>query len=156
MEYIRNISLAAVLILIAGAASAYAQEVSASIAAPNLKRGTTVKGEIVLTIPEGYHVNSNSPSSEFAIPTTAVVTSPGLAISGPTFPAGEDQKFAFSEDPINVYEGRVVFPFEVKVPRRAKLSDIEIKIKVRYQACTNEVCYPPRNKEVLLKASIVR
>ena len=46
------------------------------------------------------------------------------------------------------------FRFTVTVPASYKGKTVSVKATVRYQACTNEVCYPPKNKEVILTARV--
>lgn len=147
------ISLALLLTLAAGIASeTSAQSVTGSIG--SVSRGKSVRGTIVLSIPGGLHVNSNRPSSEYAIPTSVRLTTTGGRVSGVTYPRGKNRKFQFSEDTINVYDGRVSFPFTLTVPAGYRGSSIKVRAVVRYQACTNEVCYPPRNKEITLTAQV--
>lgn len=130
---------------------AKAQTVNGSIA--TLKRGSTTTGTITLSIPSGLHVNSNNPGSEYAIPTTVSVTSPGVKVSI-TYPRGKNRKFSFSEDTINVYDGRATFGFSVKVPANFKGNTAKFRVVVRYQACTDEVCYQPKSKEITLTANV--
>jgi hypothetical protein len=107
-----------------------------------------------MTIPGGLHVNSNRPSSEYAIPTVVSVRGSGVKVTGVTYPRGKNRKFQFSENPINVYEGRVNFPFAVTVPAGFRGNAIKVIATVRYQACTDEVCYPPKTKNVTLTARV--
>ena len=141
-------------VLILGIVSTYGQSVSGSITGGSVTRGGSAKGSIVLTIPGGLHVNSSRPASEYAIPTTVRLSGAGVRISGPTFPRGVNRKFQFSENTINVYEGTVRFPFTVTVPTGFKGDTVRLRAVVRYQACTDEVCYPPRNKEITITASV--
>jgi hypothetical protein len=134
------------------AAEANAQSVSGSIG--TLKRGSTVKGTVTLTIPGGLHVNSNRPGSEYAVPTTVSVTSPGIKVSV-TYPRGKNRKFSFSEDTINVYDGRTTFGFSVTVPANFKGKTAKFRVAVRYQACTDEVCYAPKTKIITLTANVM-
>jgi len=108
----------------------------------------------MLSIPGGLHVNSNRPNSEYAIPTTARVSGTGVRVSGVTFPRGKNRKFQFSENSINVYDGTVRFPFTVTVPATFKGNIVRVRAVVRYQACTDEVCYPPKSKEITLTARV--
>ena len=55
----------------------------------------------------------------------------------------------------NVYEGRTTFPFTVTVPASFRGNTIRVTVAVRYQACTDEVCYPPRTKNLVLTARVV-
>ena len=141
-------------VLILGIVSTYGQSVSGSITGGSVTRGGSAKGSIVLTIPGGLHVNSSRPASEYAIPTTVRLSGAGVRISGPTFPRGVNRKFQFSENTINVYEGTVRFPFTVTVPTGFKGDTVRLRAVVRYQACTDEVCYPPRNKEITITARV--
>lgn len=129
-----------------------AQTVSGSIGA--VKRGGTTTGRIVINIPGGLHVNSNRPSSEFAIPTVVRVSAKGAKTSGVTYPRGRNRKFAFSEDTINVYEGKTAFGFKLTVPADYKGNVVKVRATVRYQACTDEVCYAPKTKEITLTANV--
>lgn len=143
-----------IAILLAGSLSASGQTVSGSIAGDSVTKGRAAKGTVVLSIPGGLHVNSNRPNSEYSIPTTVRLTAQGARVSGATFPRGVNRKFQFSESTINVYEGTVRFPFTVTVPAAFKGSTVRVRAVVRYQACTDEVCYPPRTKEVTLTANV--
>jgi len=141
-------------VLILGIISAHGQTVSGSITGGSVVRRGSAKGAIVLSIPGGLHVNSSRPASEYAIPTTVRLSGAGVRISGPTFPRGVNRKFQFSENTINVYEGTVRFPFTVTVPTGFKGDTVRLRAVVRYQACTDEVCYPPRNKEITITARV--
>lgn len=136
------------------AAPASAQTVSGSIGKGIVERGDKVSGSVVLSIPSGLHVNSNRPSSEYAIPTSIRLTGTGVKLSGVSYPRGKDKKFQFSERPINVYEGRAVFPFTVSVPENFRGNFVRVRAVVRFQACTEEVCYAPKTQEVTLTAKV--
>ncbi len=131
-----------------------AQTVSGSIGKGTISRGTTARGSIVLDIPGGLHVNSNSPNSKYAIPTVVKVSGTSITLGGVSYPRGKNRKFSFSDDTINVYEGRTVFGFNVNVPKGFKGNTIRVRATVRYQACTDEVCYAPKTKEVTLTARV--
>ncbi len=138
------------LFLAEGAANA--QTVSGSIGA--VTRGGSTKGTIVISIPGGLHVNSNRPNSQYAIPTTVKITAVGAKFGAINYPKGKNRKFQFSEDMLNVYEGTVSFSFNFTVPANFKGNVVKVRAVVRYQACTDEVCYPPKTKEVTLTAKI--
>ena len=141
-------------VLMMGVGAASSQTVTGAIGNGSVSRGSTARGSVVLSIPGGLHVNSNRPASEYAIPTTVRLTGTGVRVGRPTFPRGTNRKFQFSENLINVYEGTVRFPFTVNVPAGFKGDTIRVRAVVRYQACTDEVCYPPRTKEITLTARV--
>lgn len=133
---------------------AQAQSVTGSIAEGTVKRGTVARGKVVLTIPEDLHVNSNAPNSKYAIPTTVKLTATGIRLGPVIYPKGKTKRFSFSDTPINVYDGKVEFGFTVTVPRVFKGDSLEVKATVRYQACNDEVCFPPRTREILISARV--
>lgn len=147
-------SIMGLLFLAGSALQANAQSVSGSIGNGTVTRGKAVRGTIVLSVPGGLHVNSNRPGNEYQIPTTVRLSGEGAKVSGATYPRGKNRKFGFSESAINVYEGRTTFPFTVTVPANFKGNTIKVRATVRYQACSNEVCYPPKSKEVTLTARV--
>lgn len=131
---------------------AKAQTISGSIGA--VKRGNSTKGTIVMNIPSGLHVNSNRPNTEYAIPTAVNLSAAGVKVGTVAYPRGRNRKFEFSDDTLNVYENRAVFNFNVTVPAGFKGNTIKVRAVVRYQACTDQVCYPPKNKEITLTATV--
>lgn len=143
------------LVLAVSASEASAQTVSGSIGNGTVAKGARARGTIVLSIPGHLHVNSSKPSSEYLIATSIRLSGGnGARVSGVTYPRGVNRKFQFSETPINVYEGTVRFPFTVTVPANFKGNTISVRAVVRYQACTDEICYPPKSREITLPARV--
>lgn len=151
----RTAFLFAVILFVGFAYGVTAQSVTGSIAKGTVTRGTAARATVVLNIPGGLHVNSNRPTGEYAIPTTVNATAHGAKIGGISYPRGRDRKFSFSEHPINVYEGRAAFGFNVTVPAGYKGTTITVRVTVKYQACTNEVCYAPKSKAITLTAKVI-
>lgn len=138
----------------AGGPSVNAQTVSGSLGNGSVARGSTARGSIVLNIPSGLHVNSARPNSEYAIPTSVRLSGQGVSTGGVRYPRGKNRRFQFSDSVINVYEGLVSIPFTVNVPAKFRGNTVRIRAVVRYQACTEEVCYPPKNKEITINARV--
>lgn len=152
MKKILSIALFSLGLFFFAGGAANAQTVSGSIGA--VARGGSVKGRITLSVPGGLHVNSNRPNSKYAIPTSVRISAVGAKTSAVTYPRGRNRKFQFSEDTLNVYEGTVSFLFNLTVPANFKGDTVKVRAVVRYQACTDEVCYPPRDKEITLTARV--
>ena len=155
----KNKCLAAILLLLlvsafGAAGAARGQSVSGSIGNGTVAKGVASRATVVLNIPGGLHVNSNRPNGEYQIPTTVRASSRGAKIGSVTYPRGRNRKFSFSETALNVYEGRATFSFNVTVPANFKGSSISVRVAVKYQACTNEVCYPPKTKDITLSAKV--
>lgn len=135
-------------------AAVSAQSVTGSIAGGPIARGKSARATVYLSMPSGLHVNSYRPNSEYAIPTTVKASGRGLTIGPISYPRGRNRKFQFSDESINVYDGRVAFGFNVTVPPGYKRETVKVSVTVKYQACTNEVCYAPKSKNITLTARV--
>jgi len=109
-------------------------------------------------VPHGYHINSNTPKSEFLIPTALKMDLPTDIILGKIdYPAGDDLAFPFSPDEkLNVYTG----DFKIVVAVHPLLSVTPGKYVMhgvlRYQACDNSACYPPKTVRVEFDVKVVK
>ena len=106
----------------------------------------------------GFHINSNAPKSEFLIPTSLRFDLPTDIILGKIgYPAGEDLSFPFSPDEkLSVYSGDftiglAVHPLASVVPGKYVMHGV-----LRYQACDNAACYPPKNLPVSFEVKVVK
>ncbi len=125
--------------------------VSASLSADKVQRGRTVKGTVVLDIPGGFHVNSSRPLEKFLIPTQLKMEpTEGIRVSAVSYPRAVLRKFKFSKNRVSVYEGRATMSFNVTVPASVSLGSKELKGRLRYQSCNDEVCFPPQSRDVSL------
>lgn len=99
-------------------------------------------------IQSGLHINSHSPHSRYLIP-TALTLDPatGVQIGAVQYPPGVDDHLDFSpNDALSVYTGQ----FGVTVPIRAASGRYTLHGKLRYQACDNRTCNPPKTLPVTL------
>lgn len=152
----KRLALLVAAVILFGCITIKAQSVGGSIANGTVARGKTVRGTVTLSIPSGLHVNSYRPNSEYAVPTNVRVSSSGGVRLGPvSYPRGRNRKFSFSERPINVYEGRVSFGFNVTVPATYRGSTVRVNVTVRSQSCTDEVCYPSKTKQITVTARVI-
>jgi DsbC/DsbD-like thiol-disulfide interchange protein len=152
MKKLLSIAILSFGLLFLAGSSVNAQTVSGSVGA--VSRGGSTRGTITLSIPGGLHVNSSRPNSQYAIPTSVKISAVGAKTSAVSYPRGRNRKFQFSEDTLNVYEGNATFSFNLTVPASFKGNVVKVRAVVRFQACTDEVCYPPKTKEVTLTARV--
>jgi len=125
--------------------------VNASLSANKIQRGRTVQASVVMDIPSGYHVNSNHPLERFLIATQLNVAAPkGIRVGPVSYPRAVLRNFKFSKNRVSVYEGRATMRFNVTVPRTFASGSAEVKVRLRYQSCNDEVCFPPQTREVSL------
>lgn len=123
--------------------------VSGSLTPDKTKKGRTIKGSVVMDIPKGLHVQSNKPLDKFLIPTKLDLETPsGMRVGPITYPRALMRNLKFSKAAVAVYEGRATIRFTINVPANYNGGSGEIKGKLRFQACTDESCFPPVTREV--------
>src|SRR6202040_2795650 len=112
-------------------------------------RGVPFQLAVVFKIRPGFHVNAREKSADYLIATDLRSEAPaGFKAGDVTYPKGELHSFSFSKKPLNVYEGKVILRMEVTALPNAPLGAQHIPLKLRYQACSSEVCLPPVTLDV--------
>jgi len=107
-------------------------------------RGKEFQIAVVMKIRDGFHVNARKKSAEYLIATDLKTDgATGFKIGDVTYPDGELRTFTFSKTPLNVYEETIVLKMAVTALPDAPAGAQHIPLKLRYQACNNEVCLPP-------------
>ena len=124
------------------------------------QQGSTFQAAVVMEIPRGLHVNSNRPLGKYAVPTTVKVDAPkGLRVTPVSYPRGAVRSFSFggaAAERLAVYEeGNTIFRFSVTVAPNAELGVARVRVGVRFQSCSDEVCFPPATRELVLAIAIV-
>ncbi len=116
------------------------------------KRGEIATGKITVHLRDGLHCNSNVPSDEYMIPLKLTWTAGPLESPEITYPPGKAEKYEFSPKPISVYTGEFEIVTRFKVPAKAASGTQTGKLK--YQACSNNMCFPPRTIDVQLPVEV--
>ncbi|HKW64142.1 MAG TPA: protein-disulfide reductase DsbD N-terminal domain-containing protein [Candidatus Acidoferrum sp.] len=107
-------------------------------------RGGSFQIAVVMNIRPGFHVNAREKSEEYLIATDLKVQLPsGFTGGDVVYPKGKLETFTFSKKPLNVYQGKVVLLLPVNALATAPLGEQHIPLKLRYQACSTELCLPP-------------
>lgn len=107
-------------------------------------RGGALQIAVVLKIRPGFHINAREKSEDYLIATDLRADAPaGLQLGDVTYPKGALHTFTFSKKPLNVYEGTISLRLPVTVLANAPLGAQHISLKLRYQACSTEICLPP-------------
>src|SRR5713101_487413 len=126
------------------------------LAGQRVQRGRAVSASLILEIPSGYHVNAHDPVSRFALPTKIEVEAPsGVKIGPVSYPRAIVRRFTFSEDRLGVYESRAVIRFSIMVPSNQPAGKTEIKTRLSYQSCSDEVCFPPMKREISVSFTVL-
>ena len=112
-------------------------------------RGSAFQLAVVLKIRPGFHINARQTSAEYLIATDLRPDVPaGFKPGDVAYPKGELHTFSFSKKPLNVYEDKVIIRMALSALPDAPLGAQHIPLKLRYQACSNEVCLPPVTVDV--------
>jgi len=111
-----------------------------------LKPGKKSVIELRFKVMDGFHVNSHTPKSELLIPTNLTLQpAAGVKAAAIEYPAGTEYSFSFEpNEKLDVYSGA----FTVKVPVVAEAGSHTVSGVLRYQACDNAACYPPKSLPV--------
>ncbi len=107
-------------------------------------RGSSFLIAAVVKIRPGFHVNAREKSEDYLIATDLKAELPaGFSGGEVVYPKGKLEKFAFSKTPLNVYQDTVTLRMPVTALANAPLGTQHIPLKLRYQACSTELCLPP-------------
>jgi hypothetical protein len=112
--------------------------------------------EFQFHIQNGYHINSNQPTTPELIPTQLHFSLPGdVSIAKLQYPAGQLTSFPF--DPtqkLSVYSGQLTIKALVVPASKASPGAHTIHGELRYQACDNNACYPPKKLPIQFNVQI--
>lgn len=138
------------------AAQPQTPHVVAAASPPNLtvQRGATVEVPLKLDIRSGYHINSHTPSEDYLIPTNLNWEAGSIKPQAVEYPKGESLRSEFAEKPLSVYSGTVTLKSKFTVSADAPQGRGMVAGKVRYQACNERMCLPPRTLEVSVPVKV--
>src|SRR5262249_10967825 len=156
----RSKLIGTLFLLIASAATLYAQSaadvnVNGSLKPDKIKKGRVVAAVVIMDIPQGLHVQSSRPLDKYLVATKLDVETPaGMKVGPISYPRAVMRNLKFSKTAVAVYEGRTTIRFNVTVPPSYNGSSGDIKGKLRFQACNDESCFPPVTREVKMWLNI--
>lgn len=113
-----------------------------------LEPGMQVEVSLQIRIRSDYHINSNKPAEEYLIPTRLIWDAAPLVVKNVIYPEAEIVTYEFSDEPLSVYSGTILFKTSFAVPVQVPASFTELKGQLRYQACNDKECLPPTTLEV--------
>lgn len=123
-----------------------------------ITRGKGGSVDLEFHIGSGFHVNSNTPKSEFLIPTSLKVDAPtDMVIGRITYPPGEEMSFAFAPDEkLSVYSGAFTVGVIVRPLASVLPGKYAFRGTLKYQACDKAACYPPKTLPVGFEVKVVK
>ena len=164
-RYSAAIACSLVILFLLGVSVAHSQNVAAKdVVAPTayasydpVARGMAFQVAVVLKIKQGFHVNAREVTADYLIPTEVRADVPaGFELGEVVYPKGTLQSFAFSKNTkLNVYTDSVTVFLPLTVLGNAPLGAQHLPLKVKYQACSQEICLPPVTKDVDATINVV-
>jgi Thiol:disulfide interchange protein DsbD, N-terminal len=128
------------------------------VAGVTVSTGKPAKVEMKFRVADGYHINSNKPGSELLIATALKFDVPtDIGIGKVTYPPGKDLTLSIAPDqPLNVYTGEFVITALVSATRTATPGNYKVHGGLKYQACNDRACFPPREAPVEFDVKVTR
>jgi len=110
--------------------------------------GKPAKVTLHFRIAPGLHINSHTPTADELIPTTFTISADsGVELIAAVYPPGAE--FTLPLDPttkLSVYSGE----FTLHARLKATPGNHLVEAQLRYQACDNNVCMPPKTIPVAI------
>jgi len=111
--------------------------------------GSNAHLRLTVVLPDGLHVQSDKPRDPGLIATSLTLEkADGVAIVRTTYPKATDLKQPGLDEPLSVFSGTFDIDVDVAIPATVRAGTLEIPGQLRYQSCTDEVCFPPSRAPV--------
>jgi Disulphide bond corrector protein DsbC len=160
----KKINLAClVLVLFAGLTVAAAQNAASRtfvsfepMSTVHVRPGKPTPVAFHFHVTSGYHINSNKPTTPELIPTAIHFSLPGeLVVGRVEYPAGQLTSFPFDpQQKLSVYSGDVLIKAVVLSTADAGTGTYTVHAELKYQACDNNACYPPKKLPVTFNVNV--
>lgn len=102
-----------------------------------------------LDIHPDFHINSNTPSQNFLIPTTLTLAGAEGYELEVDYPVPVMESYDYADQPLSVFHGQV--KFQIKLRRTADAPDslpADAALLLNYQACTTSACLQPSTERI--------
>jgi hypothetical protein len=120
----------------------------------SIQRGSEADSRLKVQLAKGFHVNSNTPSEAYLIPLRLTWEGKALEVVRVGFPKPVHEKYDFADKPLSVFTGDFEITTRFRTAAQAQPGMAIMSGKLRYQACTETTCYPPKTVPVKLTVSV--
>ncbi|MGE5833102.1 MAG: protein-disulfide reductase DsbD domain-containing protein, partial [Acidobacteriota bacterium] len=118
--------------------------------------GSTARVALRVSLPEGFHIQSNQPRDPTLIPTVlSIDPPPSVTALEVVFPKAIDFEQKGGAQPLAVFEREFLIGARFGLDARQPPGDIVISGRLRYQACDDRVCYRPMTADVSWTVRVV-
>ena len=145
---------------VAGGANAQLRGVKAEVTplveADGVHAGADARAALQVTLPDGFHVQSNKPRDPLLIPTALTIDAPaGVSVTEVVFPAPVDVKLIGVDQPLAVFERSFAIGVRLAVAPTVAPGDVVVPARLTYQACNDTTCFAPTTATAEWKLRIV-
>ena len=152
--------LAAVWLGLAGVAAAQLGRVKADVSpvveADGVRAGSDARVALRVTLPDGYHIQSDKPRDPDVIATTLQIDAPaGVTVAETVFPATIDVKLVGADQPLAVFERTFAIGVRLSVASTVAPGELKVPLQLRYQACNDTTCFAPTTTTAELTLRVV-
>ena len=118
------------------------------VATDTVPAGSTVRGALQVTLPEGLHVQSNKPRDPALIPTELLLEPPtGVRGVEVVFPKAVDFPQEGLPEPLLVFDRAFTVGVQLTVAANLAPGPHIVPFTLRYQACNDKVCFAPASAQ---------
>jgi hypothetical protein len=112
--------------------------------------GKSAPVDLDFRVDPGFHINSNHPNDTLLVPTALKLDPPtDVVLANVIYPPGKDMTFDFLPgEKLNVYAGDFRITARVRPLTTVPLGTYRVHGSLKFQACDNRQCYPPREVPV--------
>lgn len=118
-----------------------------------VRQGSEFRVALVAEIKEGYHIQAPKPPEGFIATTLSVEAPKGISVMQIWYPPTEVKEVLGQKLPL--YEGTQTFVAFLKADKSVALGKTILTLKLRYQACDDKSCYPPKTLALTVPVEIV-
>jgi hypothetical protein len=120
--------------------------------------GRPTRIRLKFRVADGFHINSNKPTSDLLIPTRVSFSVPtDLSVGKVTYPPGHHFVLAIApQEKLNVYTGEFTVAALVSSTRSAMPGRYKVRGELKYQACNDRACFPPKKVPVDFEVRVLR
>ncbi len=117
--------------------------------------GDTARLAAVVTVEDGWHIQSNTPSLEYLIPTEfSLTTPPNWGTAEVSYPEHRMWQAGFASEKLAVFDGQTLIHATFQIPEDATVGSTPLDGSLFYQACDDRVCLPPIDLEAFVVLTV--
>lgn len=129
--------------------------VKVAVQSAEIPAGGFADAIVRVTVQSGYHINSNPPTFPYLKATELEMADTSeITLNSIFYPKPLVKNFAFSDQPLQVYEGETPLTVTLEAAPSAKKGQLSIPAELRIQACDEQVCYPPGSISLVIPVLI--